>query len=205
MRMRIRGNSTGQVASSEAGSLLAELMVAAGLLLVGVLVVGMTLGGPIRGMDRAAMPSERFEGSDRVGLELVTAVRAARPNLMRPAVITAEPARLVLALDHLQLDERGEMRWSMALLGEAIIIQETSAHASQPPRIVLTGVDAVRSRLRYRDADGQEIEVDVGLAPAERARISSIELHLVVFDPSGQAPEVEVTHRAALRIVGPLA
>jgi len=203
--MRIGGTSTGEVASSEAGSLLAELMVAAGLLLVGVLLVGMTLGGPIRGMDRAAMPSERFEGSDRVGLELVTVVRAARPNLMRPAVITAEPGRLVLALDHLLLDERGEMRWSMLLVGEAIIIEETSALGSQPPRIALTGVDAERSRLRYRDADGRELEVGVGLALTELARISSIELHLVVFDPSGQAPEVEVTHRAALRIVGPLA
>jgi hypothetical protein len=203
--MRIGGNSTGDVAGAEAGSLLAELMVAAGLLLVGVLVVGMTLGGPIRGMERAATPSERFEGSDRVGLELITAVRAARPNLMRPALITAEPARVVLALDHLQLDERGERRWSMALVGEAIIIQETSALASQPPRIVLTGVDAERSRLRFRDADGQEIEVEVGLAPTDLARVRSIELHLIVLDLSGEAPEVEVTHRAALRIVGPLA
>jgi len=205
MRMSSEGTSTGEVASGETGSLLAELMVAAGLLLVGVLVVGMTLGGPIRGIDRAALPSERFEGSDRVGLEFVTLVRAARPNIMRPAVITAEPGRLVLALDHLLLDERGEIRWSMTLVGEAIMIQETSAHVSQPPRVVLTGVDAERSRLRYRDADGQEIEVDVGLASTGLARISSIELHLVVFDPSGEAPEVEVTHRAALRIVGPLA
>ena len=205
MRMHIGGNSTGEVASSEAGSLLAELTVVAGLLLVGVLVVGLTLGGPIRGIDRAAMPSERFEGSDRVGLEFVTAVRTARPSLTRPAVVAAEPARLILALDHLQLDERGEMRWSLALVGEAIIIQETSALASHPPRVVLTGVDAERSRLRYRDADGQEIEVDVGLASTDLARISSIELHLVVFDLSGEAPEVEVVHRAALRIVGPLA
>jgi hypothetical protein len=203
--MRDEGTSTGEVASGEAGSLLAELMVAAGLLLVGVLVVGMTLGGPIRGIDRAALPSERFEGSDRVGLELVTLVRAARPNLRRPAVITAETGRLVLALDHLHLDERGEIRWSMTIVGDAISISETSDIASPTPRVVLRSVDAERSRFRYRDADGQELEVGMGLTLTELARISSIELHLVVFDLSGEAPEVEVTHRAALRIVGPLA
>jgi len=197
--------SAGPPGPGEDGSLLAELVVAAGLLLVGVLLVGLTLGGPIRGMERVATPAEGFEGIDRAGLEFVSAVRTARPALTRPAVLDAGPRRLVLALDHLHRDERGDRTWSVELVGDTLVTHESSSLGSTESRVVLRHVHQDRSGLRYLDAEHRELESAGGLAPAALARIRSIELHVVVVDPATGVLEVAVTHRASLRLVGPLA
>jgi hypothetical protein len=205
--MSDRGGRPGEASRDpdEDGALLAELMVAAGLLLVGIMVVAATLGGPLRGLEQAALPSEGFEGFDRAALEFITAVRAARPSLTRPAVLTAEPDRLVLALDHLRSDTRGARTWSISIVHDALVVAESSDHGSSLPRIVLHDLDPERSSLRYFDAEFRQFDPSIVIAGGELARIRVIELRAVVVDRSGRAPDVEVVHRGALRVVGPLA
>jgi hypothetical protein len=203
--VRLRDDAMLARAASESGSLLAELVVATWILLVGVSVVAMTLLGPIRGMEQAALPSERFEGIDGAALEFVTAVRAARPSLTRAPVLTAEAHRVSLGLDHLVPDDRGSRTWSMELIGEHLVVHDPASEAGSDHRVLLRGVDPERSFLRYLDADRNELDAAELLGAVGRARVSAIELHLVVIDPLAGVPEVGAVHRAALRLVGPLA
>jgi hypothetical protein len=197
------------VRPDEAGALLAELMVASGLLVLGLMVVGATLNGPIRSMEVLALPTQRFEGVDRVGLSLATAVRAARPSLQRPAVLLAAPDHLVLALDHLvsrhsDAEPDPGRRWSLELVGTELLLREGSDLDLVVPVTGLRDVDPSRTTLRYFDAARNELDASTGLTGSALARISSIELHVVVLDPSGRGLEVAAVHRASLRISGPL-
>jgi hypothetical protein len=204
----------------EVGSLLAELVVASALLLVAVTVMGATVSGPIRAIERSGQSEEGFEGVDRTALAFVTAVRAARPTLDRPALVVGEPDRLVLglaALDGGTERETDDERWTLELVDDTLVMTgpERASTLSGPasgsrdvdgaPRVILRGVDPARTAFRYRDADGHELVAVGGLSAQERARVVAIELLVTVRDASGRSPDVTALHRASLRIVGPLA
>jgi hypothetical protein len=184
-------------ADREQGSLLAELMVAAGLMVLTVVIVGATLSGPVRGIAGLGHPQAGLEGVDELAVAFVSAVRAARPDLGRPAVLEAEPAHLLVALGHLRDGgQASPATWELRLEEDAALIDG---------RVVIAGVDATRTRITYRDAVGVELSAtEGGLDATARSRIALIELRVAVVDPMGAA-EVDVTHRAALRVIGPLA
>jgi len=190
----------------EQGALLAELMVAVGLLALGVLMVGTTLSGPIRGLESVALPVEGFEGLDRAGLVFVTAVRAARPTLTQPAVLVAERGRVVIALGHLR-PEAGEtaQAWSLVVVEDTLVLATGSDPEVATQQVILRNIDPSRTSFRYLDASRAELDQMLGLSGSALARVSIIELDVVVLDPTGRSREVEATLRAALRLVSPLA
>jgi hypothetical protein len=133
-------------ADREQGSLLAELMVAAGLMVLSVVIVGATLSGPVRGIAGLGHPQAGLEGVDELAVAFVSAVRAARPDLGRPAVLEAEPAHLLVALGHLRDGgQASPATWELRLEEDAALIDG---------RVVIAGVDATRTRITYRDAVG---------------------------------------------------
>lgn len=188
----------GRAETGQQGSLLAELMVAAGLIVLSVMVVGATLSGPVRGIAGLGHPQDAHEGIDRLAVAFVGAVRNARPHLDRPAVLVARSTGLVIAHGHLRDGaHEAASTWELTLHEDTIVIGS---------RIVLSGVDAARTRLVYRDAAGHDLgATQDGLDSAARSRIALVELRVALIDPSGSSPEVDVVHRAALRVVGPLA
>lgn len=192
--MRGRGRS----GPDQQGSLLAELMVAAGLIVLSVMVVGATLSGPVRGIAGLGHPQDAIEGVDRLALVFVGAVRDARPHLDRPAILVARPSGLVVALGHLRDGaDAGAATWELTIGEDTIVVGS---------QVLLHGVDASRTRLVYRDAAGHDLgATQDGLDSVARSRITLVELRIAVVDPSGNSPEVDVVHRAALRVVGPLA
>jgi hypothetical protein len=190
----------------EQGALLAELMVAVGLLALGVLMVGTTLSGPIRGLESVALPVEGFEGLDRAGLAFVTAVRAARPTLTQPAVLVAEPGRVVLSLGHLvpREGDSGQV-WSLTVVEDTLVLAVGGDSELAVEQVVLRNIDPSRTSFSYLSASRDELDSTLGLSGSALARVSIIELGVVVLDPTGRSLEVEATLQAALRLVGPLA
>jgi hypothetical protein len=182
----------------ERGSLLSELMVAAGLIVISVTIVGATLSGPLRGIAGLGHPQDSIEGVDQLGAVLAGAIRSARPHLDRPAVLDARPLRIVVALDHLRDEhDRATATWELRLEEDTVLVDG---------RAILTGVDAARTLLTYRDAAGADIEAThEGLDSASRSRIALVELRVALDDPTGSNAGVDVVHRAALRVLGPLA
>jgi hypothetical protein len=207
--------------STDAGSTLPEVVLAAGLLVVALGMLGGTVLVPLAALARTATIDDRQVALELAGDTVVRIALSARPGLEASPVLSAERDRIVLRVGDLR-----EARTVVLLLREGSLTVEipdgpldpTPASTPSSPSpvpgpaagVVISGIDSDASSFTVRSSEGIDLTFGPsagGTAGVLGSPLDVAHVQLILVDPIDQdgSPGRRVERNVHLRLRLPLA